>query len=223
MTRRPWTAREIATLRQVYPVEGNTPALRAALPRRTPGAIGLKARALGMRSGQRWTPAELATLRKNWHVVGARTLRHKLRRHTWAGICQRAARLGLRTGVPQGFETLDAACARLGYYRPTLRRILAWAGVDVVRRYPGKEMRGGGRPTIVETDAATEAVEAWLRTETVKHGAEARGVSHQSLWHWLIKAGVIARQSRRVPHRVPSEVLDRVVAWRAATNRRGAA
>lgn len=180
-----------------------------------------------------WTPGEDAVLRREWGTIAWRELRTKLRAafrearpdvsaprlRTVRAIVRHAARLGLPLRVPQGFVTLSSAARTLGYSFDGLRTLLARHGV-VARAHwcastPPRERTTSARWRLVDFDAAREAVERDLATETVTNAARARGVPQM----WLLRAvhskGLIPpTRGGRGPIRLPSETFDALCAGR---------
>jgi hypothetical protein len=134
----PWTEEEEAALKALVVSSARArvkrfypwTALREALPARTDHAIrnrGARYAKIAPRGGRAWTPAEDATLRREWSEVAQRTLRAKLPGRSWRAILRRATMVLGLTSIPQGWETFDSAARRTGYCSETLRGILVWA------------------------------------------------------------------------------------------------
>lgn len=214
---RPWTAAEDQAVRAEYP-RRDGPARLARRLRRGLHAIHQRAYRLGVPPRRpRWTAAEVRTLEREWGEVNARTLRAKLPGRTWCAIAAKAEERGLAARVPQGYLSLRASAGALGYDPDTLARLLARHGVRVRRQHGTSRMARawGGRPVrIADASDVREAIAADARCEVVAAAARARGLYSNTLWRWLIAAGVPRPGGRRV-WRVPSEVIDRVVAARA--------
>ena len=169
-----------------------------------------------VRTGLRWTGAEVVALRQGWHVLGQRRLGESLQR-SWTAIYMRARQDGLPLGIPQGCVAIKVAARKLGIDRRTLVKELARAEVLVRRAYSSPRRKGIGttqrsQRSYVEWDTAREVAEAWLQTETVRSAALRRGIQPDMLRGWLAKAGVVQVGTvRGVARRVPSDVIDRVV------------
>ena len=101
--------------------------LFVALPDRSRAAIRCRLRTLDLRptSGRRWSEEESRLLTARWSLVGRRTLLATFPGRSWQAIFERAMALGLPS-VPQGYETLMAACRRCGIERQTAMGVLAW-------------------------------------------------------------------------------------------------
>jgi hypothetical protein len=112
------------------------PRLFVALPSRSKSAIIQRCRELGLRprSGSAWTDEETRILAARWSEVGQRTLLDALPGRSWIAIHARAMALGLPT-IPQGWESLKAACVRCGLDRETGLNVIRWAErqAEVVR------------------------------------------------------------------------------------------
>lgn len=164
-----------------------------------------------------WSEEELSILRFEWQFASKRELMWRLPGRSWAGIVQRAAALRLPFGVPEGFVSITDAAESLGFHVATLRSILAWAGVPVLRTYTGarKRQRSKLRSVVrwhVDLDRARSAVERWLSSETPESAARTRGLCGVTLRAWLLRAGLISRGTQGQRQRVPSDAIDRVVA-----------
>ena len=101
--------------------------LYVALPDRSRGAIRQRLRTLDLRptSGRRWSEEESRLLAARWSLVGRRTLLATFPGRSWQAIFEHAMGLGLPS-IPQGYETLMAACRRCGIERQTAMTVLAW-------------------------------------------------------------------------------------------------
>lgn len=207
---RPWTERECALLRNYYPTRAGRAALERLLPHRTKGAIHCKADELGVRGSARWTERELDLVRVHFRLVSLERLGRMLPGRTRDAILLRAQKLGLRTHAPRGCVTFAEACRRAGYSWYALARILEWAGVRL-RRIQGEVRRARWPQRFLDEDELREALDRWNATETVKGAARARDLPHPTLYAWLRDAGALSDDACGPHHRVPSEVVDRVV------------
>lgn len=168
------------------------------------------------RAMKRWTPAEDRALALQWGELSVRELRQKFGR-TFNAIYSRATQALRLSARLQGTESLCAAAERCGFGVHHMRRILDAANVHYERPYPAQGTTPSGRPTGVERRRydpldVDEAVNAWLRTETMNAAAKRIGVSEFALRRWLRAAGVIEGSQKGKPRRIPSETIDSVVA-----------
>ena len=144
-----------------------------------------------------WTPAEDAQLRLLWDDgVALKTLARRLDR-TANAICRRVRELGLRAGMPRDAESLVQAAKRTGYRIPTLRKILAWAGVCIRNRRTSWTKPRRFRQSFVDQLAVDDAIAAWQRTESLTRAAERAGVSQPRLTNRLRKLGIIRPVGRK--------------------------
>jgi hypothetical protein len=226
--RRRWTKAEDGVLRAQAPRVASFRPLCALLPGRTHASIKSRARELGLRTRRRWSRAEVAVLRDGWHEYAPRGLKARLPGRTWYAIRQKADEIGLPSGVPQGFESFNACCARTGFHHDALRRILDREGVRLRVCYP----RGPGRRELVhrcvDPDEVDAALARWLAAETIQDGERRHGLRRGTLRDWFEASGELRLEWRHGRHwRIPAEVTDRVVAahragleaWRAARKR----
>lgn len=214
-----WTAEESRLVAEMYPDRKRHAALRAALPRRTWSAITVHADRIKARCmPPRWSATEDRILREGWEELSMRTLMAKLRGRSRLAIYQRVTALGLRHGIPQGYESFAAACRRTGYSREALEKILERGGV---RRHRLNAQRDAGLDyqTFVEPDEVDAAIAAFMQTETVHAAAVARGLCDKTLRDWLVRAGVIGARVPRAAVRLPTEAIDRVIEEKRATYR----
>lgn len=158
---------------------------------------------LGLHGRVKWDPKDLQYAVHSAGDYEFDTLAKKLGRSGHA-LVYGLDKMGFRLGCPQGFEYLSVAAARLGYKNCQLRTILKWANVPVRPSFsrPGDN----GRRHIVESHAATEAVENWCAMHTFASAAAELGVSDHAIRTWthgdprLTRAGSLWR--------VPPEVMD---------------
>ncbi len=214
MTARPWTKAELEVVRSRYEMDGPTKLAREL--GRTEQAVRHRGQKLGVVHRRRWTAAEEEELCLLWGEKTLPRIAAHLRRSP-EGVYRRAECLGLTRGVPQGFEALSVAARRTGYCDPTLRKILAWAGVKV-RRTMSRPPRGKTRLPCrfcVDPFDVDRAVKAWLATETIGEGARRHGYSGETLRKWLAEDGKLPESRGRGCHvRVESTVVDTTVAAR---------
>ena len=181
------------------------------------------------RHQHRWTAAEDERLRRVWGDLKREVLR-RLPGRTWLGIVRRARNLGLKTGVPEGFELILTAAKRAGYQYATMLRILRWAGVEIRRHWrqtkPVKRglyrkpesTRRAAHWHIVEIEDTDEAVARWHKTETIFGAARARDVPKMTLTAWLREAGLLTAKNRFAStYRIQTADIDRVIRERRAT------
>jgi phage antirepressor YoqD-like protein len=216
---RAWTSAEDAALREHYVASGA--AHVAELVGRSTCSVRHRAQVLGLKSRARWTSRDDALLRELWGHAPIGDIATRLGRPE-IGVYHRAAHiLHLCVGAPQGLELLSHAAARTGYDCTSLRRVLRAAGVEVHR--PSRSRIGARGRRFVDTYDVDRAVEAWLATEDVHVAARRHGQLGETVRRWLLDA--IASGAKDIPPpprrsrfrwRVPSAVIDRVVAERTA-------
>jgi len=211
---RPWTAEEDDAIRGGF-AHGRGRALAAQLDR-TVSSIHHRAQRLGIIANRRWTPAEDTELRNLWYEVSVGEIARRMKR-TRAAVVQRAREyLALPLGAPDGFEYVSNAAVRTGFALATLQYILRWAGVK-----PRPSMsydRGAKRHFhIVDPVDVDDAIERWLATESLEAAARRVGWSAETLARRLLASGldVPPRPKRKRHWRIPTAVIDEVVARRA--------
>lgn len=215
-----WTAEEDELIRREYSTAGAV-GLQAKMPRRTLWAIRHRANDLGVRRKPGWSERDKRRLIYLWgdgkmHLpaIAAALGRTPVAVHTYA------ARIGLTVGCPPGYEYLQAAADRCNFDLKTLRRILTWANVTI---HPAlTAARVNGRQSYVDPDEVDEAVVAWLKTETVRAAALARGVGYKLLYRRLLDAGLVQPKTNNTAWRIPSAEIDRVLSEHASENRSAA-
>lgn len=216
---KPWTLAEDAKLKEAYSCNGIDGAL-SMLPKRSQSSIFHRAQRLGLKRRRRWTPVDDRHLSSLWGTQSLGWIARHLNR-TAVTTYWRAQKIGLPLGCPQGHEYLHHAAKRTGYDTKTLREILKAKGVrlwlSMARPNAGKY-----RFHTVDPIDVDDAVKAWLEIEVVHSAAEARGLVGETLRDWLIAArarGVVMPEppnTKKGWWRVPSSVIDGVVAWRRA-------
>lgn len=104
---------------------------------------------------------------------------------------QRASKIGIGAGCPQGFEPLCRAAERHGIDTKTMRRILWWNRVHV---YPASVPPGySGRRHVVEPCDVDEAMARWLEHETPKQAADRTGFDEHTMRRMLRAATAAGR------------------------------
>jgi hypothetical protein len=220
----PWTPQDLEDLRELSEKRKGRcldwKAIRERFPSRTTASIYKQLWVRGWCQTHSWTPQEDETLRQYWNDSSLKTLKSHLPGRTRNGIYERACKLGLKAGTPQGMVSVKSLSKdpAWGYdYYKTLKMLEA-AGARVrMFSYAGK--REGVR--YVEIDDAHRAAEEWERgiadqrlgKETPKEAARRLKVRETTLREWLIKEGL---RPPKVPDRkmkfwATPDVYDRVV------------
>jgi hypothetical protein len=218
---RAWTVAERETLKALYVTKG-LHACERALPGRSSHAICQAARRLGLRTHKRWTAEDDRIITSEWGFTSLEQIARRLGRTAKAVYQHARADLDVGMGAPEGAEYLTASARRTGFDVPTLRRVLAYAGVKP-RRVPTRPTgrRVSHRMTYVDGLDVDDAVAAWMASEYVEPAAVARGISGEALARWLHEAGVPDKRTKcRERWRVPTATIDRVVAERKAIDAR---
>jgi transposase len=228
MSHKTWTEEDLRELREL--VEGRASwkmdwdAIRDRFPNRSKASIYKQMNLHGMTRSRAWTPAEDDLLLKSWNEVGSRTMAKRLKGRTACGIYERARKLGLHGGTPQGMVSVRALSndPRWGYdYYKSLKIFKAH---DVVlHRFSYTSMASRPRGTLyVEEADARDAAEAWEKAiadqrvgkETPKEAAKRLGVRSHVLARWLTDGGLLPpldESTKRKFWAAPS-VYDAVVA-----------
>ena len=228
MSRPPlWTLRDLEDLRRFSLNRKSRhldwKAIRKRFPNRSTASIYKKLWAQGWCRAQTWTPKEDEVLRLYWNDSSLRTLKDRLPGRTRNAIYERACRLGLRAGTPQGMVSVKSLAKdpSWGYdYYKTLK-MLETAGVRVRNfSYSGKKV--GVR--YVEVDEARRAAEEWERRiadervgkETVKEAAIRLGIREESLRNWVRAEGLLppTAPGRKYKFWALPEVYDRIATKR---------
>jgi hypothetical protein len=210
----PWTAEDDAFVSANYRTLG-APKTAAALGR-TYTAVCVRACGLGAQKTTHWTIAEDRRLTLLWGRVPIREIAKRMGRGVY-GCAVRGTRIGLHRGVQRGMERLKRQAIRTGFSAETLRKILAWAGVqqEEVPSCTGP----GVEPRMAYCDAdVDEAVAKWLSFEIISEGARARDID-RSVMMELISSGRFKAPKRPKTGRwrVPSEALDKAAAFYRST------
>lgn len=187
-------------------------------PSRTKTAILDKMADMGWNESRRWTPEEDKILKSEWGEVTSRTLAKLLPGRSHQSRYDRARKLGLRAGAPQGMVSVRSLVddPKWGYDYYTTLRILKTSGVPVKTRNYGSDRANSRGRRYVDPDDAREAAETWERqraqTETVSQAAHRLRMANHTLWRWLTEDSLVppcedgvARSFRAAP-----DVFDRV-------------
>lgn len=140
---------------------------------------------------RRWTSDEDKWLRWWWGSATIAKIAERLNR-TPNGIYQRARKLSLGLGKPNGYATLDDLSQRSGYHRHYLVTIFKHHGVSLRRCQWSDPSQLRGRRyhrIIVEEEAAMEAIQAWSSMETLHAAARRLGLVDSTLRSALVELG----------------------------------
>ena len=215
-----WTPEQDAVLRERYVRDGMN-AVAAAVGR-APESVINRAHKLGIVRKPQWTARDDEALRLNWGDHDLGTLSRMLGRTQYA-IYWRAGALGLARGCPDGYEYLACSATRTGYDVPQLRRILKWAGVGIRVALSRKDRPSTRRFHFVDPLDVDDAVAAWCKTEYIGSATRRHGLGAETLLRWLRAAQAAGVEmppeppGKRTHWRVPSDVIDRVVAERRSS------
>lgn len=213
---KPWTGLDDQKLTEAYTRAG-VRAAASALPKRSKCAILHRAQRLGLQRRRRWTPEDDQHLTALWGTMSLGWVARELKR-TAITTYWRAQKIGLPLGCPQGHEYLQHAAKRTGYYSGQLRDILKAHGVKIWLSM-ARPNAGKRRFHTVDPLDVDDAIAKWHETEIVSCAAEARGIVRETLRDWLLAArarGVAVPDPPKLKKgrwRVPSSVIDSVVAW----------
>ncbi len=173
--------------------------------------------ALGLRRREIWTSQNDDMLRFQWGTKTTKEIAERLGR-TPGAVYDQAGKLGLGRGCPRGYVYLSRLAREAGYSSATMRHILSWAGVAVGHgpKAPKKRRSGRAHRTwVVDHVLGLEAVDRWLKAESVNQAALRIGVHSETLWRWLVqdgRAGSPPGNHKR--WKVSAAVIDAVVAAR---------
>lgn len=222
----PWTKDDLDDLRRLTRrVKGrglNWKAIFKRFPNRSQHAVYKQMNVHGMCNPLTWSAEEDRVLRDRWGEVTMGTLRKALPGRTKNAIYERAQRLGLRAGVPQGLVSVKSLSEdpSWGYdYYKTLNLLKAH-GVQV----RGFSYAGNGRGGVrcVDPHEAREAADAWEKRiadervgkETPKEAAKRVGVREHTIRNWLTLEGLmppVSASTKRKFFATP-DVFDRIAA-----------
>ena len=225
-TSRPWTRDQIADLKKLTKNREDGwridwKALKRRFPRRTRAAIAKQMVIQGFTVNKFWTRKEDKTLKDYWNERQSFSLLLRLPGRTMQGIYDRARKLGLYAGVPQGMVSVKSLSLdpKWGYDYYSTIKILKTAGVEIVRLAYTSQKHRAGRRYVDETEAQDAAAQ-WEKNragvETVMQAALRLGMRTPTLWEWLTLEGLVSPKipgSRGGTGRrfmAPPEVYDRV-------------
>jgi len=209
MPRNFWTAEEENTLRDAYP-QGYHAAL-SALPHRTERSIFMKARKMNLRTRPHWTEEENQRLRRMWGEDSLSRIAERLGRTRYAVHRHAKDVLGLKVGCPEGWEHITHSAKRTGYSVETLKNILAYSSIGLMRSYSVPSGRARHRHLIVQPSDVDYAVSVWCRTETLFDAACRRGMLAETLKVQLIEGGLTPPATKSQVWRLPSEDIDAAI------------
>lgn len=167
-------------------------------------------------SGPRWTVQETDLLRSLWYKVEASELASRLPERRWANIRNKAYKLGLPFGAPQGHESVVQAVARTGYSESALRRMLDRQRVSFRHYYPrpGQDPKRAVCRYYAIKDV-NEAVGKHMRGETLKAASDRLMCSSSVLRELLKRHRLRDAEHYRRHARIVPEVYDSIVCrWR---------
>jgi transposase len=163
-----------------------------------------------------WTPREDDVLRMHWGARPVAEVATILERSAEA-VYQRAGKIGLGLGCPQGFEYLHNAALRVGHDPKTLRRILRWARVPI--REASADPKSSNVRHVVEPYEVDEAMALWGEHETPAEAAHRTGFDEHTMRR-LLRAAIARgelKDERPASGRhwlVRKSVVDKIVAAR---------
>lgn len=222
--REPWTKEDLKDLAELSRNRDafgrlNWGPLLKRFPGRTKTSISCQISKTGCSQSLAWTREEDNILRDGWNDSSLRTLLSKLPGRSKMGLYERAKKLGLSAGPPQGMVSIKALSEdpKWGYdYYKTLK-ILRETGV-VVRRFGYAGKKQGVR--YVDQIEAMEAAKEWearrmqdLRSmEFPRNAAKRLRVRVETLWRWLTEAGLVPARSGSTKRQFQAlpEVFDRI-------------
>lgn len=197
----PWTDEDILALEALSQRSKrnrlNWRALLKRFPNRTRMSISVKLTRMGLTKSRRWTPQEDKILKAEWGEVCSRTLGKLLPGRTQQSRYDRAQKLGLSAGAPQGMVSIKSLSKnpKWGYNYYTTLRILKAAGVPVKSRNYGSAKVESRGVRYVDYHDAVEAAGTWERNrskvETVSQAASRIGMASHTLWQWLTLEGLV--------------------------------
>lgn len=189
----PWKDSEKALIRKHYRKKNGLTILLAYLgERRTKNeikAFATKHLAPIEKKKPAWTPEENARLKLLWpELYSIRGLRAKFPGRTTVAIYLHATRdLKLKTGMPQGFISVQECARRFGYCWKVTEKVLREMGVQIhtYNRLVCKD----AKHTAVDPFLAMEAFKAWTerrgQLRTVKSAADEIGVDPTTISRWI--------------------------------------
>ena len=235
----PWTKEDLRDLKKITSKRVGKykkidwDAVSKRFPNRSKSSITNKIRRKGWSQGNYWSRAEDKILREHWNLLGIRSLLKKLPGRTKFGVYERARRLGLHAGTPQGMVSVKALSddPLWGYdYYKTLK-ILTEMNVRIYcfsYAANGKSKSKGVR--YVEHDQACDAAKKWearriakLNTmEFTRNAAKRLHVRVETLWIWLTEAGLVPPRTGTTKRQFQAapEVFDQVFAARCVRRRK---
>lgn len=190
----PWTEEDLLDLEHLsHRKDGkhlNWDAILTRFPNRSRASISKKLSLRGLAVDLTWTPAEDKILMDGWDESSARTLGKLLPGRSKIARYDRAMKLGLFAGPPQGMVSVKSLSEdpKWGYDYYTTLRILKAGMVVVKSRNPASTLKRRG-VRYVDRDDAVEAAEAWEKrraeVETVMQAADRIGMMPATMWRWL--------------------------------------
>lgn len=210
---RAWTADEDAILRARYETEGAAAMARAL--GRPLTSIHHRTQRLKLYTHRKWTKADDNNLAMMWGELSLTWIARRLKR-TRVATYYRARALGLGCGTPRGMEYVRNAADRAGFALDSLMLVLAWAGVTV-RPAMSRPSDSRRRFHIVDPQDVDDAVARWMASETMDAAGKRLGFDGATIARWVERSGraPVPRPGARRHWRVPTEIIDQVVAARA--------
>lgn len=218
MSRTAWTKSEDAILRAHYrsePIE----AWIDRLPGRTAFMVKNRAHRIGVCRPWKYSEEDIATIRLAWGSVPISLIAKKVNRRPATVYWYAIQKLGLRAGIPQGYESIQQAAERTGYSPSAMRNMLRADGHQIIKRPtsgvkpPAHGKRCAHSMMMAETYDVDSAVEWFTSSETLEEASRRTGYSRTAVRRYLAIAGVevVPRVAKRLYHRFLRADVDRAV------------
>jgi hypothetical protein len=156
-----------------------------------------------------WTASEVMKLGDLWERGSEMRVIRRVMGRSRRSIFEKAKRLGLTLGCPEGFEYLTDAFKRVGVCNSNqMRSILNWAGVKIRTTLSSEK----ATTHFVDPFEVDDAMKRWCNAETLRHASRRHRIRPRTLRVLIVEHNAADPGPNKKPHwRLDPDVVDKLV------------